>query len=1059
VLVGCQGAHGTNGTNGATGAAGTNSVSTLPAALNISAMSLTEWSNLSLTGKVVPGSVTVKNGIVSLTFLVTNSQGTPIAGLEGKDPSGFSGHFGFSIAKLEAGAAGGSSNWVNYEWIVPGTSSSAATLNSHVDPEMVAANLVANGDGTYTYTYQADIANAVANLASATLTAAQSATVASLGNLASEPNAVHRVLILVGGNATMAGTASSLPAGVKKAANITYDFLPSAPTVAIDPSKVDTRNIVDVNSCNACHTALTLHANYMPPVNDTKACVVCHTPQMGFGATDSFPVAGTSGAPAFQGATAPTAINGATMVVAGVTVPYFPNFIHKIHMGDQLTYSASYSLYGTPFNTLYPQDIRNCTTCHTNQAQSAVVDAPPVAVKTYQGDSWMSNPTRATCGACHDSVDFSSGHGLNVAGLSDDSQCAGCHTAPNGNIATYHTPVWTPSQAGVVVGHSAPTLALSSTYQATNTANLPAGALPVRWNLIQATAPNGVPTLTFNYLVNEQPVAFNAPGSASMFPATGPGSTLADLFVTLTSSTSNDSGPQFILLAGLPQDGITPADYNFKLSASIRAIWAGAATVFPANTGTTPLYTFTDNTAVAIGTAAAGVPKYTITLNPAAYSLPSNTGVITMGVGLGLLAETDLHKVDSNLVSNFNPLGMTAPFSEMDFGYTAGNGTTVPIGGLLLPAKAALINVAASTTGIPTLSRRTIIKDNACNVCHGTLGAFTAITGTNNFHSVGIGDSNDGASCIICHNTSASNENSTGWNINAKTWVHGLHASVFRDNAFMPQSQSFDKIVYPGQLNNCEACHTPGSYDFSNATNAAQVANMLWDVEATGTLATAAVGSSTIAAVTPTFPTTTYKVPPSRTAILAAGGSNPVVNVPAAAATGTQWVSPWVSQSLAYGTYAKPAAPTTLSGAGSTWTNVANNNSAVFPKTQVVTGNAAVPPTAGVGSCVTSPITAACAACHDTAAAVNHFRANGGYFYSDRVAVAKAQGKSFFGDGLLTQTATTSPFATTYVTTTTVSGANTVSTFYSAPLSNTESCLVCHGSGGVADIQAVHMNF
>jgi OmcA/MtrC family decaheme c-type cytochrome len=69
------------------------------------------------------------------------------------------------------------------------------------------------------------------------------------------------------------------------------------------------------------------------------------------------------------------------------------------------------------FSTVvFPQDIRNCTTCH----------AKPAA----QADNWKTNPSAAACGSCHDDVNFATGaNHLNLA-QPDDNQCKNCHT-PN----------------------------------------------------------------------------------------------------------------------------------------------------------------------------------------------------------------------------------------------------------------------------------------------------------------------------------------------------------------------------------------------------------------------------------------------------------------------------------------------------------------------------------------------------------------------------------------------------------------------------------------------------
>ena len=62
---------------------------------------------------------------------------------------------------------------------------------------------------------------------------------------------------------------------------------------------------------------------------------------------------------------------------------------------------------------------------------------------------------------------------------------------------------------------------------------------------------------------------------------------------------------------------------------------------------------------------------------------------------------------------------------------------------------------------------------------------------------------------------------------------------------------------------------------------------------------------------------------------------------------------------------------------------------------------------------VNSPIASACFGCHDSSTAMAHMKGNGGALYEAR----------------------------------------------STALSKVEQCLICHGTGKVADIKAMHMNF
>jgi OmcA/MtrC family decaheme c-type cytochrome len=116
-----------------------------------------------------------------------------------------------------------------------------------------------------------------------------------------------------------------------------------------------------------------------------------------------------------------------------------------------------------------------------------------------------------------------------------------------------------------------------------------------------------------------------------------------------------------------------------------------------------------------------------------------------------------------------------------------------------------------------------------CNDCHGALGVFTAKT----YHA---GQRNDAQSCEFCHNGQRVN---SGWGVNTKDFVHAIHGAGKRVNKYSWEASAGFKywtITYPSVLNNCEACHVPGSYDFGNTTNAGEVPNLNWTTVATGTV-------------------------------------------------------------------------------------------------------------------------------------------------------------------------------------------------------------------------------
>jgi OmcA/MtrC family decaheme c-type cytochrome len=118
-------------------------------------------------------------------------------------------------------------------------------------------------------------------------------------------------------------------------------------------------------------------------------------------------------------------------------------FIHKIHMGSSLPsvkYGAQpYQIYGhggyASFSTVVypanPGDPRNCAgSCHNPKNGAA------------QTNAWLTTPSRAACGSCHDDVNFATGAISYTAGGNtntshlpqiDDSQCSQCHI-PQGEL-------------------------------------------------------------------------------------------------------------------------------------------------------------------------------------------------------------------------------------------------------------------------------------------------------------------------------------------------------------------------------------------------------------------------------------------------------------------------------------------------------------------------------------------------------------------------------------------------------------------------------------------------
>ena len=163
-----------------------------------------------------------------------------------------------------------------------------------------------------------------------------------------------------------------------------FTFVPSGAKVT------QVRDVVRTSSCNSCHDQLSAHGGSR---RDVALCIMCHTPQ---------------------------SVDPAT----GNTVD-FKVFIHKLHMGSQLpsviagkAYAVNRSDYS---GVVFPADPRRCESCHDQKSGAT------------QAANYLTKPSAAACGSCHDDVNLATG--LNHAGgpQIDDKQCANCHI-PQGEL-------------------------------------------------------------------------------------------------------------------------------------------------------------------------------------------------------------------------------------------------------------------------------------------------------------------------------------------------------------------------------------------------------------------------------------------------------------------------------------------------------------------------------------------------------------------------------------------------------------------------------------------------
>ncbi len=894
--------------------------------------------------------VTVQSVSISsppkVTFKVTTAAGNPVVGLGNtslasgaKYPS--LPNLAFAIAKLVPLNNGAPSHWVSYiVTTVPtltadgGTTSPGPTRPSTDNT----GTLTDNGDGTYVYTFFRDITQSKTLVDGMTFTGANVKD--DLGDLTYDPSLVHRLTIQLSGNAP--GTGSNTPNGVTNvpgvplthAVDAIYDFTPSNGQAVTSSG----RDMVTTENCDTCHQVLggipggSAEANgagfHGGSRNDVRYCVVCHTEQRKFGRTEA-PIDSTT--LTFKSADGGTDVSTtSTYRVYDRSLGNLPNFVHHIHAGPVLALK-NYNFAGVEFNeTLYPQDLRNCTKCHN-----------PANPATPQADNFEQHPNRVACGGCHDGINFATGQGVTLAdaakGLTvspqghiggiqpDDSQCSACHSDPNRpdtNVDSVHRPV-TPPNAGNALAVSNGNANTNAAWIASNPARLPVGAIAVSYDIKSVSVDgSGHPVMVFRMLQNGTPTPFNDFATAAVNPASGQ-KEIWDNFM---------GAPSLYFVFAVPQDGVmTPSDFNGTASGYLRTIWNGSSP------GTLT------------GPDANGY--YTGTLTAA--TIPASAVMLTGGLGYSYNNTSTLPLTQTNLAKYPVTLPTaTAPQSVVDCSPGGAKATTNACrqGGLIVIAPDAQ-KVATGFTG-----RRAIVEDARCNKCHQELGTFTEDA----FHA---GQRNDGTTCSWCHTP---NRASSGWSADSVYFVHAIHAGDKRNTEFTWHAESatssFKEVAYPGVLNFCEGCHIPGAYNFGNSDSEAQFDSRLYRLVAAGSFsgnvgdtyktytgAGCTQGSSLPADATSVHALAQYFAPTDN------GGNSPNYGV----------------------TFAFNPGPNPSNGCtpdGTPYTLAAGQSVENVPAAA----------TSYAKNLVNSPVAGVCFACHDSNADLAHFELNGGSIYKPR---------------------------------------------------------------------------
>ena len=248
-------------------------------------------------------------------------------------------------------------------------------------------------------------------------------------------------------------------------AGATFNFVPNGAPVTV------TRDVIRTASCNTCHDQLAFHGGH---AFGMEQCVMCHQPQ------NQDPITGNS--------------RDAKVMM------------HKIHMGSSLPsvvgtatkpgvpyQIAGYMNFLSDFSKVVdPADTRRCEVCHDQTTGAA------------QAANFMTKPTRASCGACHDDVNFATGFSTgsepnHPAGpLADDTQCANCHIPKSGSpfdasILGAHV---VPTDTSATYPQNPDTLLAGLNFVITSVSNTSAGQAPTVNFTLKDNSGNNIPLAT-----------------------------------------------------------------------------------------------------------------------------------------------------------------------------------------------------------------------------------------------------------------------------------------------------------------------------------------------------------------------------------------------------------------------------------------------------------------------------------------------------------------------------------------------------------------------------------
>jgi OmcA/MtrC family decaheme c-type cytochrome len=776
VLVACGGG-GSDGIDGAPGAPGDTTTVTVPG-IQAGALSSAEWAALKLQGQITE--VVLGGGAPSVTFTLQDQNGNAVVGLEnfnsmvtstasssggatcpaGKNVLPLQRTVTASIAKLVPGENGSPSKWVSYIVATVDPTKPGGVLCKLSTPSTDQYGTLSYlGGGKYKYVFATDITKV-----KAFVDASSDPMKGDVGDVTYEPGRSTRVVVQIAGAAR--GTGSNTADGVtvtpavnlEEPLNLTWD------------STAPQRDIVRIETCNACHSKLAFHGSGARV--DTDYCVVCHTNQRKYNQT-----------PAALGTTVVKFDDGSSETVPswnkeprkfpdGNAFRDFPIMVHGIHRGEHLPVRYIPTDPATGKNTssdyisevVFPQPITNCFACHPGTTGPGGVP---------QGDNWKNNPSRTACGACHNNINFATGaNHPGVGGVqTDDSKCKNCHGA-DAIASVYHVsvdPTGSKDRGGYPVNtaNNVPTPGFPSgqgpPIPLASSTNPPAGVPKVAFAIDSVTVAAQKASIKYRILFDGVPVTFLPAGSPTLLP-------------------NVDGTPSIYVTYGVLEDGVTTvADWTASKNATVLQCRNQVA-----------------NTCTQTGPDANG--WYTATFQ-SAQLLPTDAKLVTGAIGINYQGFVKLDHPSY-------PKGIR--LREPAFVMKTANGydprRTI--------VEADRCNKCHNQLGVEP-SFHSGARNNPAGCALGGCHYETKSTGhTGETYDYGGGWALSAKSMVHA--------------------IHGAskREQPFNYEATEKNQKGFGVVAYPGVLNNCEQCHIPGSYNFELTTNASASTNLLWATDA-----------------------------------------------------------------------------------------------------------------------------------------------------------------------------------------------------------------------------------